>query len=284
MAERQPSETRYSRLTYVAYAIIGLSIFIAFLAARFPYPQALSDALAPMGYSITIGSQGYSFPFGAELDNVTIAPLSQPGPAVLSSPRVIVAPSLLSILIFHPGLHVKADLYGGNVNTVARPSAGGTLINFKLKELQLANLKLLDAWGLRMAGALSGKGKAWVPPVNPDATSGNVELEAQKVNLTPPSPLPAVAVGQAEGTFSIQNQIVTIQNFKTTGGDIEITANGTIQLAPDPQESELNIEFTLNVTPDAQQRLVFLLAGLPHPPGPTPYQLTGTFQSPRITG
>ncbi|HUA34283.1 MAG TPA: type II secretion system protein GspN [Candidatus Binataceae bacterium] len=284
MAEPQPRAASYSRLTYAAYAIIGLSIFFAFLAARFPYPQALSDGLAPMGYSITIGSQGYSFPFGAELDNVTVAPLSPPGAAVLSSPRVIVAPALLSILIFHPGLHVKADLYGGNINTVARPSAGGTLISFKLRNLQLANLKLLDVWGLGMAGALSGKGTAWVPPVNPVATSGNLELDAESVNLTPPPPLPAVAVGQAEATIGVQNQIVTIQNFKTSGGDIEISATGTVQLAADPRNSELDIQFTLNVTPDAQQRLAFLLAGLPHPPGPTPYQLTGTFQAPRITG
>jgi type II secretion system protein N len=282
MAETIPRDARRSRLVYAAYALIGILVFIAFIAAKFPYPQALSEGLAPMGYSITIGSQGYSFPFGAELDNVTIAPLSPAGPAVLSSPRVIVAPSFLSLLIFHPGLHVKADLFGGIVNTVARPSAGGTLLNFKLKEIQLANLKLLEVWGLDLAGALSGSGKAWIPPGNAIGTSGATALEATSVNLTPPQPLPPVAIGQADGTFSIANQIVKIENFKTTGGDIQLTATGTIQLANDPRDSALNIQFTLDTTPEAAQRLGFLLASLPHPPGAQPYQLIGTFNSPRI--
>jgi type II secretion system protein N len=282
MADSQP-RARRSRLVYVAYALIGLLLFLGFIAAGFPYPQAVSDGLAPMGYSVAIGAQHYSFPFGAELDNVTIAPLSPPGPAVLDSPRVIVAPSLLSILVFHPGLRVKADLFGGIVKTTARPSAGGTLLNFSLSDVQLANLKLLDQWGLALTGGLSGDGKAWIPPANPNDGKGNADLEAANLNVTPPAPLPPVAMGTAEGTFSVENQMLTIQNFKTSGGDLQLTASGTIQLGDNPSDSTLNIQFTLATTPAAAQRLAFLLAGLPHPPGGQPYQLTGTLAAPHIS-
>lgn len=283
MAEPQAPAARRSRLVYAAYAIIGLLLFLGFIAAGFPYPQALSDGLAPMGYSVTIGSQRYSFPFGAELDNVTISPLSRPGPAVLSSPRVIVAPSLLSILIFHPGLHVSADLFGGLVKTRARPSAGGTMLNFSLSDIQLVNLKLLDTWGLALNGALSGDGKAWIPPGNPNSGTGNAALEAVNLNVVPPLPLPPVAMGTGNATFSVENQTLTIQDFKTSGGDIQLTASGTIQLADNPNDSTLDIQFTLTTTPEAAQRLAFLLAGLPHPPGAQPYQLTGTLAAPRIS-
>ena len=61
-----------------------------------------------------------------------------------------------------------------------------------------------------------------------------------------------------------------------------LTAEGTIQLAPDPGDSELAIQFTLSTTPAAAAQLGILLTTLPHPPGPEPYHLTGTLNAPRI--
>ncbi|MGA9725368.1 MAG: hypothetical protein WBQ86_23125, partial [Candidatus Binatus sp.] len=76
---------------------------------------------------------------------------------------------------------------------------------------------------------------------------------------------------------------VTIEQFTTSGGDLTLTAEGTVQLAPDPNESELAIQFTLSTSPAAASQLAALLAILPHPPGPEPYRLTGTLNAPRIS-
>ena len=75
---------------------------------------------------------------------------------------------------------------------------------------------------------------------------------------------------------------LTIEELKTSGGDLTLTAAGTIQLAPDPGQSELAIEFTLSTAPAAASQLAALFAVLPHPPGPQPYRLTGPLNAPRI--
>ena len=76
---------------------------------------------------------------------------------------------------------------------------------------------------------------------------------------------------------------MTIEQLTTTGGDLTLTAEGTIQLAPDPAQSDLAIQFTLSIAPAAAAHLALLLAILPHPPGPQPYHLTGTISAPRIS-
>jgi hypothetical protein len=77
--------------------------------------------------------------------------------------------------------------------------------------------------------------------------------------------------------------MLTIEELTTSGGDLTLTAEGTVQLAPDPGDSELAIEFTLASAPGAASDLAVLLAMLPHPPGPQPYRLTGTLNAPRIS-
>ncbi len=76
---------------------------------------------------------------------------------------------------------------------------------------------------------------------------------------------------------------LTIEQFTTTGGDLALTAQGTIELAPDPSDSALAIQFTLAPHPLTRAaNLSGLFAMLPHPPGPTPYHLTGTLSTPQI--
>jgi type II secretion system protein N len=266
----------------ILYAFGGFLLFCAFIVARFPYPEALSDALAPMGYRVSIGSQGYSFPFGAALQDVTITPAAASGGAALSSPRVIVAPSFISLLMFHPGIRVKADLFSGVVDTTARPGNGGTALNFALDAIQIETLKLLTGYGLTASGTLSGSGKAWLTPAGIASATADADLKAADLKIAPPAPFPAVSLGQADGTISLADGTVKIADLKTHGGDIALTARGTINLGDNPNDSTMDIEFTMIPTPDAAARLGPLFAGLPHPPGPQPYHLRGTLSAPAI--
>ncbi len=266
----------------IVYTLAGLLLFLAFIVAWFPYPEALSDALAPMGYKISIGSQGYRFPFGTALHDVTITSAATPGPVILTSTRVVVAPSFISFLLFHPGIRVKADLFGGVIDTTARPNNGGTALNFGFDGVQLETLKLLTGYGLTASGSLSGDGKAWLTQGGINSATGNADLKAADLKIAPPAPFPAVSLGQGEGSFALADGIVKIANLETHGGDIALTANGTINLADSPNDSTIDIEFTMIPTPDAAARLGPLLAGLPHPPGPQPYHLRGTLAAPAI--
>jgi len=267
----------------IVYALAGLLLFFAFIATWFPYPEALSNALAPMGYRISIGSQGYSFPFGAALHDVTITPAA-PGAAVLTSSRVVVAPSFISFLRLHLGICVKADLFGGVIDTTARPNNGGIALNFGLDGVQIETLKLLAGYGLTASGSLSGDGKAWLMQGGINGATGNADLKVADLKIAPPAPFPAVSLGQAEGTFTLADGCVKITSLKTQGADIALTASGTINLLSDsPNDSAIDIEFTMIPTTDAAgRRLGPLFAGLPHPPGPQPYHLRGTLAAPAI--
>ncbi|MGC2302491.1 type II secretion system protein GspN, partial [Candidatus Binatus sp.] len=90
-------------------------------------------------------------------------------------------------------------------------------------------------------------------------------------------------LGEGHSKFKLDQGTLTIEQLTTSGGDVTLTAEGTIQLAPDPADSELAIQFTLSTTPTAASQLGLLLAILPHPPGPEPYHLTGTLNAPRIS-
>ena len=83
-------------------------------------------------------------------------------------------------------------------------------------------------------------------------------------------------------TFKLDQRVLTIEQFTTTGGDLSLTAQGTIELTPDPSESALAIQFTLAPAANAAANLSGLFAMLPHPPGPVPYHLTGTLSTPQI--
>ena len=76
---------------------------------------------------------------------------------------------------------------------------------------------------------------------------------------------------------------MTIEQLTTSGGDLTLTAEGTVQLAPDPGDSELAIQLHPIDSPRRRLAFALLLAILPHPPGPEPYHLTGTLNAPRIS-
>src|SRR5208282_3026647 len=93
----------------------------------------------------------------------------------------------------------------------------------------------------------------------------------------------AIPGAAAAGTLSGSGNLWLSYGDIADTGDGELSAAGTIQLAPDPGQSELAIEFTLSPAPAAAAQLAALLAMLPHPPGPQPYRLTGTLNAPRIS-
>src|SRR6202040_842966 len=99
--------------TRIGYATIGVLCFFAFLLATFPYTDALSGLLAPMGLRLSTKGQGMSFPFGVSMDGVMLdSPAS--GRPFFQSDKLRVTPTLLSMLIGSPGVKISADAYGGN--------------------------------------------------------------------------------------------------------------------------------------------------------------------------
>jgi len=236
-----------------------------------------------MGLEVSSTSQSASFPFGARLSGVRLTS-TRPASAglLVESPAVIIAPSFLSMLTMHPGVRVKAALYDGIVNVILRPGSRGTAISYDLDSVEISRQQMWTIPGASAAGALSGSGNLLLSP-DDIAENGEGILSAVGLTFTSAFASSPIRLGEGHSKFKLDQGMLTIEQLTTSGGDLTITAEGTVQLASDPGESELAIEFTLSTPPAAASQLAVLLAILPHPPGPEPYHLTGTLNAPRIS-
>jgi len=273
---------RGARLIRAGYALVGLTLFAAYLISTFPYSSTLSNMLAPMGLEVSSTSQSASFPFGARLAGVRLSSTRTASPGVLiESPAVTIAPAYLSMLTLHPGVRVKAALYDGLVNVTIRPSGGGTAISYDLDSVDIARQRLFVIPGGAASGTLSGTGNLWMSSADV-AQTGEGELSAAGLTLKSPFAAAPLRLGDGHSKFKLDQGTFTIEQFTTSGGDLTLTAEGTVQLARDPGQSVLAIQFTLSPAPAAASQLAVLLAMLPRPPGPQPYRLTGTLNAPQI--
>jgi type II secretion system protein N len=278
-----PAQYQRPRFIRTAYAAVGLTLFAAYLISTFPYSATLTKVLAPMGLVVSSTGQSASFPFGARLSGVRLISTRPASSGLLvESPAVTIAPAFLSMLTMHPGVRVKAALYDGVVSVMIRPSGRGTAISYNLDSVELAHQQLWTIPGASAAGALSGSGNLLLSP-DDIAESGRGALSAAGLTFTSALASSPIRLGDGHSEFKLDQGTLTIEQLATSGGDLTLTAEGTVQLALDPGQSELAIQFTLSTAPAAASQLAVLLAILPHPPGPEPFHLTGTLNSPRIS-
>ncbi|HEV2170554.1 MAG TPA: type II secretion system protein GspN, partial [Candidatus Binatus sp.] len=244
---------------------MGLTLFAAYLISTFPYSTTLSKVLAPMGLQVTSTNQSASFPFGARLSGVRLTSTKpKSGGLIVESPAVTIAPSFLSMLLFHPGVRVKAALYDGIVNFTLRPSGGGTAISYDLDSVDLSRQTLFPLPDADASGTLSGNGSLWLDAGN-IAQTGAGQLSATHLTFMSPFLGIPIALGEGQSKFKLDQGMLTIEQCATSGGDVAVNATGTVQLAPDPGQSALAIEFTLSPTPAAASRLSGFFLMLPHP-------------------
>jgi type II secretion system protein N len=280
-----PPSPQYQRPRFLrtAYTLVGLTLFAAYLISTFPYSKTLTQVLAPMGLEVSSTGQRASFPFGAQLSDVRLISTRNPsGSLIVESPAVTIAPSYLSMLTMHPGVRVKAALYDGVVNVTIRPTKLGTAFSYDLDAVELARQQLWTMPGASAAGALSGTGNLLLSPDN-FAETGDGILSGTGLTFTSAFSSSPTRLGDGHSKFKLDQGTLTIEQLSTSGGDLALTAEGTIQLNSDPAQSELEIQFTLSIAPAAASHLALLLAMLPHPPGPQPFHLTGTLAAPRIS-
>jgi type II secretion system protein N len=282
--ESAPASFWRSHLVEIGYAAFGLVLFAGFLFATFPYAATLSKVLAPMGFEFSSATQSIRFPFGAELTGVRVRSTTSSAPyPLIESSSITIAPSILSLLALQPGVRVTASLYDGVAKVTIRPSSGGTAISYDLDALNIAKQQLLTISTGTASGTISSNGKLWLSPADLDADSGDGEMSGAGLTITSPLASGPIRLGAAAANFKLEHGAVTIEGLRTSGGDLTLTASGTIQLAADPARSTLAIEFTLVPEPAAASRLGVLFAFLPHPPNAQPYRLTGTLSAPRIS-
>ncbi len=278
-----PPRPRARRGPLIAlYALIGALVFVSFLVATFPYSVTLSSLLAPCNIRIRYANQRMSPPFGARLDDVAlISTAAGRDRVVLNSPSVVLTPTLASLLLGRPGIRVRADLFGGRVRVTIRRALNKTDFAFDATSIQVAAIRGLPLYGAQVAGAVAAAGNATLAgPALPDA-NGRATLAGDHLTVSIASGMAPVRIGVLSGALELAGGVVKLNDVETHGADLNMKADGEIQLGLTPDESQINVTLYLEPTRSGRDHFGFFLHLLPHPPADgTPYTIGGTLAAP----
>jgi len=266
----------------IAYGAAGAILFIAFLFATFPYADALSGVLQPMGLRISSRETGISFPIGIKMTGVTLDSILD-GRPVFQSDQLRITPSLLSMLIGAPGVKLHANAYGGNLELRAHRSGDATALSFSGSDLLLERYTAIRALGLNLGGAFSGDGTLLVSQQGVAADRGEINLAASNASFRLFPGSPPIKIGNLIATIKLDKGKLTLEKMASHGGDLTISGRGVIELEPNLPDSGVAIRFQLETTPVARAQLGILLNFLPHPPNSTPYFIHGTLGAPSLS-
>jgi type II secretion system protein N len=266
----------------IAYGAAGAILFVTFLFATFPYADALSGVLQPMGLRLGSRESGISFPIGIKMTGVSLDSVID-GRSVFQSDQLRISPSLLSMLIGSPGVKVHADAYGGKLELRARRSGDATSLSFSGSDLLLERYTALRTLGLNLGGVLSGDGDLLISQQGVAADHGEINLSGADAlfRLFPGSP--PIKIGKLVATIKLDKGKLTLEKMESHGGDLTISGRGVIELEPYLPDSGVAIRFQLETTPVARAQLGILLNFLPHPPNATPYFVHGTLGAPALS-
>jgi len=264
---------------YAAFAGICLllSLFITF-----PYEaiqQRIEIEAARAGLSVKLGSLGPAL-FGVTASRVQIGPAVEGDAAqeTLLIPEIVVRPTLFPL-----GVRFKAKAFGGSLEgSTGQGSKAEINLHFEGLDLSQGNLQALS--GVDLSGKLSGHLALTLPVAAPPGAKakvadlsqadGQITLDAAGLLVNggtvkvpmygslAPMDLPKVALGNLELRLNFDKGLGTIESLKTSGGDLDLNATGTLKLARKLDYSEPNVDIKLRASPEMVKRLGILGSGL----------------------
>ncbi len=270
------------RRAIIGYVILGALLFVAFLAASFPYGDTLTSILAPYKLKVVYQSQHMSAPIGAALINVRLISTADPsGQALVQSSEVRLAPTIGSLFFGRPGLNVRADLYGGTVSASIHRKGAMVDLRFAIRSVNLEDA--LHELGALMSGHISGAGSAEISDDEIAQDTGQLALSADDLSVTVMSGFPPIRLGALTGDVRLADGTLKISGVQGHGADVNLKADGTVELAQNLADSPVDLKVFLDPTPEGRARLRLFLGFLPHPPGSAPYLVHGRLAAPSIS-
>lgn len=307
MAQRPPLPRYVVRSGYLAFAAFA---FLGSLYLTFPYDavgQRIQTDAAAGGLVVRIRSVGPGLA-GITARGLEIArpapPEADGPPAALMVDKVALRPSLFPL-----GVAVSARAFGGEIDG----AVGGLthlVINLDLSRVDPAQGNLRAATGLDLEGRLDGRLRLSIPRVEmgPGASkraalsqsTGEVRLEGTAVILKggtvtiplygQPTPidLPRVVIGDLEGRLIIDKGVGRLEGLRTRSDELEVVADGSLQLNDDPTYSDTNFLIKIKANPEFVKRLGLIGSGLSMlPPDPAQpdfrvAQMTGYLGRPQV--
>jgi type II secretion system protein N len=268
----------------LVYCGFGLLVFIASLAATFPYAATLSDLLRPANLRFSSSGQGISFPLGAALRDVRLASLEPDSQFEVESSKVTLAPALGALLLGEPGLRVHARLYGGALRATLYRNGTRVGVSFIASGMGLARMTPLRRMGGHLLGRVSGGGWAEFESGNPSAMSGDFEFRATDFTMRIADGVAPVRLGTLTVVIRLaRGGALQIKSLTGSGPDGTIQGQGTITVGADARESRIALALMLQPSVEGRRRLGVLFSLLPHPPDSRAYLLSGPLTSPSIS-
>jgi type II secretion system protein N len=268
----------------IVYAAFGAVVFVASLAATFPYAATLTALLRPLSLRFSSSGQGLNLPLGAALSDVRVVSLEPASPFEIESPDVTLAPALGALLLGEPGVRVHARLYGGALRATVYQKGAEIGVSFDLSDMGLARMAAVRALGANVLGLISGGGWAELAASDPAATSGELEFHTSDLTIQVAEGFTPIRLGKVVGSLKLaRGGALRVSKLSGHGADGEIEGHGTIRLGPDAGQSRIDFALTIEPSDEGRKRLGVLFGLLPHPPGPQPYMLSGPLLTPSIS-
>jgi len=272
------------RRAIIGYVSLGALLFVAFLAASFPYGDTLTSILAPYKLKVVYQSQHMSAPIGAALIKVRLISTADPsGQALVQSSEVRLAPTIGSLFFGRPGLNLRADLYGGTVSASIHRKGAMVDLSFAIRSVSLDDSDPLHELGALMSGHITGAGSAEIADGEIAQDTGQLALSADDLSVNVMSGFPPIRLGALTGNVRLVDGTLKISGVEGHGADVNLKADGTVELAQNVADSPVDLKVFLDPTPEGRARLRLFLGFLPHPPGSAPYLVRGRLAAPSIS-
>ena len=177
-----------------------------------------------------------------------------------------------------------ANLYGGVVHVTVHQRSGVVNLDFSLDSLQLAQNAQLRSFGAVVKGNLSGSGAAQINGPNLPDDQATMAVNGDQIEVAIVDGFPPIHLGTLTGNLQLDQAAVKLSGIVAHGDDLDLKADGTIQLGETLDDSTINLTFYLTPTQNGLDHFGFFLKMLPHPPGPdAPFTVDGNLLSPSIS-
>jgi type II secretion system protein N len=265
----------------LAYALGALFFFIIFAIGTFPYDEALTGALLPLGMEVTYTSERPAFPLGAVLENVRLINVERPSaPPLVQSESLKLSPEL-GTLFGRPSIGISADMYGGRVWASISRHSDMTSLDLEVRDIDLSRYGVSPAATSTLKGIVSGKASfaGLGPTLN--SQTGNFTLEGRDLQIAPVQGVPPLRFARLKGSCQIDHATLRVNALEGNSPDMTISGSGVIHLGPTLAQSMMEMTMRISPTVAGRTRLGLLFAFLPHPPDNRPYIFHGPLLMPQ---
>lgn len=288
-------------LRYIAYVVLFAFSFLVFLYWTFPY-DVLKDRLINAierqvgeGLEITIRDFDSYWFTGVEVEGLAIKDPSGKV-AVIDIDSAHARASFFSLLFGNPRVAFAVDLGEGEVGGVVRQSEDRLLIDVELDDFDIGELKVIERrTGLKFSSKIGGDVDLSVDRQRQVRSTGKISLNMNDIRLDASEatlgemalPLPALILSERRGSgieVGIEKGTVSIENFKLTGGDLEVDMKGKIFLSSRLENYRFNISGSFKASKKLGEALPFLyiVDKQKREDGSLPFSITGRMSRPTV--